>query len=409
MDSRLPGERVKTGQATADEGGEALHWPPDGDKFRLLGGVLLALFAAYAAVFLTVTAIRLTAGPAGDFFALWSVARFILGHPAAQIYDPASLKAFQLALGMPPATDYPFPYPPNFLLALWPVGLLPYLPAYGVAIGLTLVFYLWATAGGEWRSPLTLAALVAPTTTITIVAGQAGFLAAGLVIGGFRLTARRPLLAGVLFGLATYKPHLGLLVPVALVACRAWRTIAAAAATAAGLVIVSGLVFGPAVWPAWAASLAGYSKEFASAGGSIGHLMPTVEAGLVRLGLPQAAAHLAQLAAVAIAAMAVWRCFRCRPEPLAAAALFVGMFLATPHALVYDMPPVATAVLWTVGERRRAGAAFGLGEVAILATALVAPITLVAGASTFPLVPLSLVLLLLLIVRRCERLGAGTR
>jgi hypothetical protein len=43
---------------------------------------------------------------------------------------------------------------------------------------------------------------------------------------------RRPYLAGSLFGLMIFKPQLGLLLPVALIAGRQWRVFAAAAATA---------------------------------------------------------------------------------------------------------------------------------------------------------------------------------
>lgn len=47
---------------------------------------------------------------------------------------------------------------------------------------------------------------------------QNGFLSAGLFGGALVLLERRPVLAGALFGLLTYKPHLGLLVPIVLIA-----------------------------------------------------------------------------------------------------------------------------------------------------------------------------------------------
>ncbi len=45
------------------------------------------------------------------------------------------------------------------------------------------------------------------------------------MIGACRLLGRRPVLAGVLFGLAAVKPQLGLLVPVALISARQWRSV----------------------------------------------------------------------------------------------------------------------------------------------------------------------------------------
>jgi hypothetical protein len=388
---------------TASGFSAVLRWLPDSDKFRLLAGVLLGLFALYALVFGVLTVQRQAGGDIGDFFALWSTARLAIERDPAEVYDPAALKAAQVALGMPETQSYPFPYPPSFLLALMPLGLLPLGAAYLVFIGGTLALYVWATAGSQWRSPMTLAAVLAPTTTITAIAGQAGFLVAALLIGGFRLARSRPVVAGVLFGLATYKPQMGVLVPVALVAAGLWRTIAAAAATVAVLAAATGIAFGPALWAVWAGNIVEYSRQFAAESGAIAHLMPTVSAGLAQLGAPPLLVDIAQLAAAIIAAVAVWLCFRGGPTPLAAAALFVATFLASPHAFVYDMPPVATAVLWTIAERQQAGEAFGTGEILVLLLAVVLPIALVAGPTHLPLMQLSLAMLLAMIAYRCLR------
>src|SRR5439155_352385 len=173
-------------------------------------------------------------------------------------------------------------------------------------IAVTLPLYLWATIGANWRSPALFAALAAPTTAIAIVSGQNGFLAGALLAGGLRLAAGHPLAAGVLFGLLTYKPQLGLLVPVALAAAGLWRTLTIAGVTAILLVALTSLLFGGAIW--------------------------------------------------------------------------------------------------VVAERRRAGDAFGTGEVLIMILAMIAPMTLAAGTSNFPLATLALILLLGVIVRRCRRL-----
>ena len=125
------------------ERSNALQWTPNSDKVRLLAGILLVLFALYALVFGVVTVQRLAAGQIGDFFALWSTARLAIERHAAEVYDPAVLKSFQLTLGMDEGQSYPFPYPPTFLLALLPFGLLPLGLAYIVFIGGTLGLYLW--------------------------------------------------------------------------------------------------------------------------------------------------------------------------------------------------------------------------------------------------------------------------
>jgi hypothetical protein len=391
------------GRAGATELAAALSWRPASDKFRLLAGILVALFAAYGVTYLGFAAARGWPAGFGDSFALWSWGRFVGGHEAAAIYDPAALRSAQLALGMAPGASYPFAYPPSFLLIVWPLGKLPGAGACAALVLVTLPLYLWATFGAKWRSPALIAALAAPTTAIAVVSGQTGFLAAALLAGGLRLAAANPVAGGVLLGLLTYKPQLGLLVPVALIASRLWRTLAIAGVTALLLVALTSLLFGTVIWPSWAAALPGFSRQFAAESGAIVHLMPTVLAALLQQGVAPATAQLAQWAATVAAAAIVWTLFRAGPRQLAGAGLLVATLLATPYAFVYDMPILTTAVIWVVAERHRAGDALGTGEVVVLIMAMLAPITLAAVGPRFPLAVVSLILLLGVIVQRSRR------
>jgi hypothetical protein len=399
-------ERPSAGRVTAivADLASALSWRPASDKFRLLAGIFLALFAAYGATYLAVAVARGWPDGFGDSFALWSFGRFLDDHAATTIYDPKALRSAQLTLGMDPGAIYSFPYPPSFLLVVWPLGQLPGWLACVALVAVSLPLYLLATVGVNWRSPALLAALAAPTTAIAIVSGQSGFLAAGLLAGGLRLAAAYPLASGVLFGLLTYKPQLGLLVPVALAAARLWRTFAIASMTAILLVVATSLLFGTAIWPSWVASLPAFSRQFAAESSQILHLMPTILVALLQLGVAPAAAQLAQLVATAAAAATVWILFRSGPQQLAGAGLLVAAFLATPYAFVYDMPGLATAVIWVIAERQHAGDALGTDEMLVMIFALISPITLAGRASDFPLAALSLILLLAAILRRWRRL-----
>jgi hypothetical protein len=394
--------------ATAADLGAALSWRPASDKFRLLAGALLALSAVYGAFFVWVSASRGWPRGFGDSFALWSWGRFVAEHPFAAIYDPAALRSAQLALGMGAGSSYPFGYPPSFLLLLWPLGQMPGWVACVTLIAVSLPLYLWATLGRDWHWPALLAVLAAPTTAIAIVSGQSCFVAAVLLAGGARLLADYPIAAGTLFGLLTYKPQLGLLVPVALVAARAWRCIAAAALMTMLLVGVTSLLFGAAIWPDWLAAMPAFSRQFAAESSEILHLMPTTLAALLQLGAPPALAQAAQWAAAIATAVIVWLLFRRGPTLLGGAGLLLAALLATPYAFVYDMPLVATAMVWFVAERQRAGEALGTGEVAILIAALLAPVTLAAGSSRFPLALLSLALLLVAVLRRSQAARAAS-
>jgi len=191
-----------------------------------------------------------------------------------------------------------------------------------------------------------------------------------------------------------------LLVPVALVAARLWRTLIAACATAAALALLTSTVFGWGIWPAWLAALPEFSRQFAAESGEIVHLMPTVLATASQMGLSPSMARIAQWAAMLAAAALVFAVFRSAPLRTAGPALLVATFLATPYAFVYDMPMLATAILWIVAERRRGGEALGSAEMLILVVAMIFPITLPTGAARLPLGPIVLTALLGLIAAR---------
>ncbi len=343
--------------------------------------------------------------PFGDFFALWSYAKIVSAHPAAELYDLATLHARQVALGMPPGNQNPFPYPPMFILLLWPLSLLPYEAAYLAWSAGTLGLFVWAVMATCSRLPLcVLGVIVAPVSVATVVAGQSGFLSAALITAGIRLAGSRPILGGVLLGILTYKPQLGLLVPIALVSAGHWPAFRAACATAFALALVATLAFGWAVWPAWLSMLPVYAEIFDQETAGL-KLMPTVMANLLLAGVTLPVAKGVQAVAAAAVAIVVWRCFRRNPGRLAAAALLVGTFLATPHAFVYDMPMVAAALALFIEARTRAGASSSLAEVLILILAFVFPAFMLISGFNVPVSTLPLVLIFSLILWRDGQIG----
>jgi hypothetical protein len=168
-----------------------------------------------------------------------------------------------------------------------------------------------------------LGVIVAPVTAATITYGQSGFLAAALITVGIRLAGSRPLLSGMLLGLLSYKPQLGVLVPIALVAAGYWRTLFVAFATVAALAAIATVAFGWAVWAAWAAMLPDYQAVFD--GSTVAPpFMPNVLGNMETAGFAPSVALTAQaIASIAVAAV-VAHCFRHSPGRSAAAILLVG-------------------------------------------------------------------------------------
>jgi hypothetical protein len=174
---------------------------------------------------------------------------------------------------------------------------------------------------------------------LNLFTGQNGFFTAALLIGGLTLLDRRPVLAGVLFGILTVKPQLGALLPLMLVLTGRWRVIAAAAATVAVLAAVTALAFGPGVWSAYReVAMAHQAHVFLRGTGVFVAMMPTVfmngRAGELPLELAWAAQ--AAVSAAAVAAV-IWAYWRPRDPGLTLALLITATFVATPYVFNYDM------------------------------------------------------------------------
>src|SRR5262249_52824954 len=90
-----------------------------------------------------------------------------------------------------------------------------------------------------------------PAVLVNLGHGQNGFLSAALIGGALALLDKRPVIAGILFGLLSYKPQFGVLIPLALIADGRWRAFLSAAVTVAILVAATTLAFGPEIWSAF--------------------------------------------------------------------------------------------------------------------------------------------------------------
>lgn len=362
-------------------------WLIDSRQGRLVILPMLVLFMAYAAGH------YVSRVPAGDFTALWSYGRLMLVQPAAVLYDVGRLHAFQIGLGMDPSREFPFPYPPVFLLMVWPLGLLPLGQAYYAWVGLTFAAFVWSVAGPRPNALVVLAILAAPASTMNVIAGQSGFLSGALLIGGLRLIGTRPWLGGLLLGLLTYKPQFGLLVPVALLAAGAWRGIGATVCATLLLAALTMAVFGASIWPDWLASLSGYSAWFA-AKTELLPFKPTVLANLALLGVPEAAAEALQLLAAGVMAVLVWFAFRGGVSQAAIGVLAAATVLANPHAFWYDLPLLTAAVLFLGTARLRAGQPLRPWETLLMALTLCLPAAMLWTDLVWPGLPISLPVLL---------------
>ncbi len=156
--------------------------------------------------------------------------------------------------------------------------------------------------------------------------------------------------AGMLLGMLCYKPHFGLLAPIALAAGQRWKAFGAAVATLAALVGLSVLLFGWGTWQAYLTAFAGSNNVYNS--GRIDFAGIETPFGAARLlGFPAGSAYALQLvAAVAMAGLTalIWQ--RRMSQPLRCASLLTATLLAVPLALLYDKLLLLVAIGWLVRE-----------------------------------------------------------
>lgn len=381
--------------------------------------VLIALLAAAGGVYLVAALgsawpsgealLDAAAHPLGrDFVAFWSGAKLALGGAADAAYDIDRIHAVQLAAIGAPIKPTAWHYPPVYFLLVLPLAPLPYPVALALWLALSLAAFLLVARRLYPPGSVWLVALF-PATTLCLISGQNGFVTAALLGAGLLALDRRPVLAGVCFGLLSYKPHLAMLVAPALAVGGYWRSLGVFAGTAATLVAASVVAFGVAPWHAFLGNL-GFVTQLMDTGALPWARMPTVYAALRQVGVEAGPARLVQgivgLAAL-VAVCGLW--LRRAPFGLRASALAAAVPLATPYAFDYDLVVLALAVGWLA----RAGLAEGWrpGEIAVLSLAWLAPAAfwIVAHVGGPPLMPIVLIALLAAIWQRARAAPAALR
>ncbi len=280
-----------------------------------------------------------------DFHVFWSAARMALdGQPLAVFNQDALRSAFN------PCTDtwLPWLHPAPALLLMLPFGLLPLVAAWATFNAVSLV-----ALGAALRpftqgiSPIWLAFLLAPALLPALLAGQFVTLwMAGLLGAIWALRTERFAIAGILIGALTLKPTLGLMIPVALLAIGAWRTIAVTILTALFLHGAATLAYGFDYWSLLLETYGQHSMNGVRELGTV-NTMTSLAAWLAQAGVPPVKAVQVNLGLAAILALIVfliWR--RNGPSDRAAAVLTAAIPLATPYLWHYDSAFLALTALF---------------------------------------------------------------
>ncbi len=281
-------------------------------------------------------------------------------------------------------------YPPSYGLIAAAFGWLPPWPAVLAfdALSLALLAVVLRLAGKSvW---FIAAVLLAPASLENAMEHQNAALLTALIGGGLLLAQARPRLAGALIGLASFKPQLGLVLPLYLLRRRKLAFLYAALA-AVLLAAASLWAFGQAAWVGFLhytspmmsnVLLTGKPKAFA--GGLISAFATARPLGLVPALAVQAG----------VSALCVLAGLFTRSVP----AMLILSGLASPYLHVYDLLGVSLAVALLVearqAEAREAGGSFKPGEPVLFFLAWFGPGLLPWHPAFAHLVPAVLLLLL---------------
>jgi alpha-1,2-mannosyltransferase len=315
-----------------------------------------------------------------DFVATWIGAKSALALNPAAWFDFDAFNAGLEAMFYPGFPVHNWSYPPHLLLLTWPLGFLDYIPAYVVWCVGGMALYLWAASDGFRRRDRLPMLAVAPAVAINVFTGQIGFITATLISSALKQLDRRPVVAGICFGLLTVKPQLGILVPLMLILTRRWITFAAAAGTVAAMAALAACLFGSNVWSEYFRVVLPVQQDILVNGGGLAPaMMPTVfmNARVAHLPIPVAWALQAVMSAAAVAAVC-WTFWRRRDETLSIALFVTASFLVTPYAFNYDMVVFG----WVIALLRDRGGTALDDRLAMLVWTL--PVTTMIGLAGIP-------------------------
>lgn len=335
------------------------------------------------------------------------------GTPAAAYLRAAHFAAEQQATARGIEYNFFF-YPPVFLLLCAILARLPYLVSFvafetGTLLLCLMVIRRILTHGGGLNQKgeaingvLLLPLLAYPAIFINFGVGQNGFLTAALFGGATLLIDRRPWLAGILFGALCYKPHFGLLIPIALIAGGRWRGFTAATATVAALVALSLALFGWQSWHDFFIAIAASHTTYESTKVDVAAYV-TIFGALRVLGASPPVAYLVQAVfSLAAATLVAWGWRRNLSLPVRAAMLAIGTLVAVPLALFYDLMLAAIAMAWLVQAGWRRG--FLPWEKTLLVANFIAPLLVRGFGRSFhiPIGPFITLSLLTLCIARAH-------
>ncbi|MEL6682479.1 MAG: glycosyltransferase family 87 protein [Pseudomonadota bacterium] len=282
-----------------------------------------------------------------DFHAVWGAARLALSGTMIAAFDQEVLQQAYLACDTDKLLYWL--YPANMGLVLTPLGALDFLSAFiGFQLGSLALLALVARRYLKNDMTALIALVFAPAWLPALLVGQFTLLwCAGLLAAISAMRRDQHVIAGLLFGILTLKPTLGLLIPVILLADRRYLTFAAATATTIGLHTGAAAHYGFSYITRWIEAAHAHGASMIH-GLADGNAMSSFAAFLPRFGLRVefgVFANLGLVIAMAVIMFVVWRKHGAKSDQ-ACALLCAAIPLSTPYLWHYDAGFTALTALF---------------------------------------------------------------
>lgn len=357
------------------------------DRLRVYPRIFLTIY------FITIVVLGATSSgkvdmlgkPLGsDFVSFYAAGKLVQSGQAPLVYDTlVHFSAEKSAVGNDTIGYYSFTYPPMILLLVTPLAVFPYLVALLLWQGGSLFFFVSMLFKLSNIKDIVVLALAFPAVLLTMLHGQNSFLTAGLIAGIIYYLDKKPLLCGLMIGLLTLKPHLGILIPVVLLASNHWRVFFAAAGFSLLFAALSYLVLGQETWQAFS-STTDLSMRVLNEGLVPYFKMQSLFASIRQLGgglMLAYSLHIIFALTAGIVVIYLWR--QQANFHVKAAALVVGGLIIPPFLFDYDLTVLGVAItcLTTYGFKQ----GFRPGLISLLALSWVAPILVRSLNNAIPL------------------------
>lgn len=185
--------------------------------------------------------------PGRDYIAFWSASYLANTGHASEAYDHHSINLIAKSID-PLVGDFGWFYPPTYQATIYPLAKVEYRLSFILFFILSLsVFTISIKLISQKRLGL-VDALAFPATSVSLFFGQNSLLTAGILLLGLYNLKEKPVISGIFFGILTIKPHLALLLPVALAVGRYWTALISFIVTTLVIIAYSIILLDSTTW-----------------------------------------------------------------------------------------------------------------------------------------------------------------